>query len=591
MFNTNLTGILMRLEEDRYTRFQMEVWFDYTRKSMNEIREGTMLAVPNFASDSNTTRYSILEVSSVLPVHYGLGNDLSGFPGFVVEAAQNAYRDWEEQDTEPTDDTTKIRCLAIPTNLEIIESAAGTTVGVESNLAMVGAKVHVLDTDTTNTISNLGINPQVEDVIVAGELIRDKDVKVLLRVEDLLKVHFGIFGFTGAGKSNLLSTIIYKLLNQTRQPIKIVLFDLMGEYTALLIDLLCQLPKAKLIGLGEKTFPGSVVNYLADPANTDIRKATLDMLNSTLLPKQLKSQQQDFTAPLQNLLTTNKIRIYREKNPTLGEFVSSIESDIIKGNMGNAKQQVIDCVEKMKASEKPFTEELIQKTAAYLDKFKNDLSTTTARGNIDKLKNAIITEGQKYISLKPLPPEAIITIPALIREINDPEESGLYIIQAHDPDDLRHFSWMLGTFSYEERRRSGQITPLVSFIFDEADEFIPQGAKDTYAESTDIAMTLARRGRKFGLGIGIATQRVTYLNTSIMAQPHTYFVSKLPRKSDQERITDAFGIGDEMFRQTFKFKKGNWLLVSHDATGLDAIPLPIYVENANDRIAKFLENF
>jgi hypothetical protein len=590
LFNTNLTGILMRLEEDRYTRFQMEVWFDYTRKSMNEIREGTMLAVPNFASDSNTTRYSILEVSSVLPVHYGLGNDLSGFPGFVVEAAQNAYRDWEEQDTEPTDDTTKIRCLAIPTNLEIIESAAGTTVGVESNLAMVGAKVHVLDTDTTNTISNLGINPQVEDVIVAGELIRDKDVKVLLRVEDLLKVHFGIFGFTGAGKSNLLSTIIYKLLNQTRQPIKIVLFDLMGEYTALLIDLLCQLPKAKLIGLGEKTFPGSVVNYLADPANTDIRKATLDMLNSTLLPKQLKSQQQDFTAPLQNLLTTNKIRIYREKNPTLGEFVSSIESDIIKGNMGNAKQQVIDCVEKMKASEKPFTEELIQKTAAYLDKFKNDLSTTTARGNIDKLKNAIITEGQKYISLKPLPPEAIITIPALIREINDPEESGLYIIQAHDPDDLRHFSWMLGTFSYEERRRSGQITPLVSFIFDEADEFIPQGAKDTYAESTDIAMTLARRGRKFGLGIGIATQRVTYLNTSIMAQPHTYFVSKLPRKSDQERITDAFGIGDDMFRQTFKFKKGNWLLVSHDATGLDAIPLPIYVENANDRISKFLES-
>ncbi len=177
----------------------------------------------------------------------------------------------------------------------------------------------------------------------------------------------------------------------------------------------------------------------------------------------------------------------------------------------------------------------------------------------------------------------------MIHDLNTPDKSGLYIIQAHNPDDLRHFAWMLGTFTYEERRQSGQITPLVSFIFDEADEFIPQNAKDTYAESTEIAMTLARRGRKFGLGIGIATQRVTYLNTSIMAQPHTYFVSKLPRKSDQERITDAFGIGDEMFRQTFKFKKGNWLLVSYDATGLEAIPLPIYAENANDRIEQYLD--
>ncbi|WP_198649052.1 hypothetical protein [Cyanothece sp. BG0011] len=48
-------------------------------------------------------------------------------------------------------------------------------------------------------------------------------------------------------------------------------------------------------------------------------------------------------------------------------------------------------------------------------------------------------------------------------------------------------------------------------------------------------------------------QRRTYLDTSILAQPHTYFVSKLPRKSDQDRIREAFGISEEMFRQTVKF--------------------------------------
>jgi hypothetical protein len=44
-----------------------------------------------------------------------------------------------------------------------------------------------------------------------------------------------------------------------------------------------------------------------------------------------------------------------------------------------------------------------------------------------------------------------------------------------------------------------------------------------------------------------------------------------------------------MFRQTFKFKKGDWLLMSYDATGLEAIPIPIHCEDANERVKAFLE--
>ena len=43
-----------------------------------------------------------------------------------------------------------------------------------------------------------------------------------------------------------------------------------------------------------------------------------------------------------------------------------------------------------------------------------------------------------------------------------------------------------------------------------------------------------------------------------------------------------------MFRQTFRFKKGDWLLASYDAAGLEAIPIPIHTENAEDRILEFL---
>lgn len=103
-------------------------------------------------------------------------------------------------------------------------------------------------------------------------------------------------------------------------------------------------------------------------------------------------------------------------------------------------------------------------------------------------------------------------------------------------------------------------------------------------------MTLARRGRKFGLGIGIPTQRIANLDVYTLAQPHTYFISKLPRAYDRQTVASAFGISEDMFRQTFKFRKGDWLLASYDATGLEAIPIPIHTENADERILAFIKS-
>ena len=75
-----------------------------------------------------------------------------------------------------------------------------------------------------------------------------------------------------------------------------------------------------------------------------------------------------------------------------------------------------------------------------------------------------------------------------------------------------------------------------------------------------------------------------------MAQPHTYFISKLPRASDRDAVAESFGFGNEMLKQTFKFTKGQWLLVSHDATGLEAVPLPVKTDDANGRVERFLKN-
>ena len=100
---------------------------------------------------------------------------------------------------------------------------------------------------------------------------------------------------------------------------------------------------------------------------------------------------------------------------------------------------------------------------------------------------------------------------------------------------------------------------------------------------------LARRGRKYNLGLAIATQRVTYLDTGITAQLATYFVSKLPKKVDRERVAEAFGIEASVLDRTLSYFPGEWMVLTHvDALYRKAVPVPIKFENANDELLRFI---
>jgi hypothetical protein len=189
-------------------------------------------------------------------------------------------------------------------------------------------------------------------------------------------------------------------------------------------------------------------------------------------------------------------------------------------------------------------------------------------------------------------PQNTINFNDIISELNDESRSSLIIVNSFDPDEMREFTYNLGMRVYEHRRRRGKISPLISFVFDEADEFIPSTALagSTYYSSKKVVEMIARRGRKFGIGLTIATQRSTYLDTNIMGQLHTYFVSKLPRETDRERVGEAFAVSTEMFTQTFKFKKGDWLYISHESAGLDSVPIPIHSKDAEVRIRDYFNS-
>jgi len=603
-FRKDVVGRLLWAEPDPNTRFKYTIWFDYTRKLVNELREGDLVAVPNFATDSNGVRYSILQLVTVMPRHYALGTDikdLKSYPGFVMQAAKSASADWTEQETESYEDTTKIICEAVPTNLEYDENNSEEPIQPERAMAMVGKDVYILTSEMTEKIFNRGINKDVENVIIVGNLIRDRNVKIYVRVEDLIKTHFGIFGFTGVGKSNLVSTLVSNLLS-TGQPIKIILFDLMDEYTGLLIDQLL-LYKGKIICLGEKTLMKPVFEYV-NGNSMDLDFAANTFLKNLLLPKGLKGEKAKFKPLIKELLQNGRIKILEERfTKTVEDFLNEVwpdvegqlRSSIKKGKLNKMKEDVFG---------NNLKDELTPKLA---QEFINKLGFGEFRSqSIDSvtevLKDSDLKERIQYTLIEPLKQvvessetqiskNAKIDMKEIINDLNDENKPSLYIVTSHDPQKVRRFANNLGRYLFWNRRLKGLISPLVLFIFDEADQFIPGKPRSESEELSKSAIeTLTRRGRKFGIGVGIATQRSAYLDTNIMGQLHTYFISKLPRKYDRDVVGEAFSLSPEQFTQTFKFQKGQWLLVSHEATGID-MPIPIQAPNAEDRIREYLKVF
>ncbi len=602
MFVHGMEGTLMELREAPESRYRYVVWFDYTRRGINEIQEGTLLAAKNFASNGKTDRYSVLEVATILPMHYALHGSEGSYPGFVVEAARSAAQDWVDQDDMSTEETTKIRVVAIPTNLEIIESADDEpTLGPESNIAMVGSRVWVLDTEYSNLVANHGIDQVHErSLTVIGTLARDDEVEILMRIEELYRTHFGIFGFTGVGKSNLLSTIVAKVLTDAdpTEPLKLVFFDLMSEYTALLADqLLSPHIKSRILTIGRHTLPEGLFRYINElPGAPSLEDATSQLRRYTLLPKALVRHKVLMDVALRDLVATGVYRYYQEaKSVTVYDLFFT--EKVVPWNKERRAAKFTQRLELIKSAlraaklqggyaQKRFTPDLAARIRESLlveldqpsaSEFKRDGDFANHLAKLNELETAT---GESFA--------AGVTLEEIVSDLDDRGHHSLWVIQSHSPGDLRTFSNELGNAIYESRRQQGLIDPLVSFIFDEADEFIRRDATGTYQDSLEIAQTLARRGRKFGLGLGIATQRIRYLDTNIMAQPHTYFVSKLPRLSDRQAVAEAFGVGEELFNQTFRFKKGQWLLMSHDATGLEVVPLPVKTPDANKRLSQWL---
>jgi DNA helicase HerA-like ATPase len=490
-----------------------------------------------------------------------------------------------------------IQIDAIPINYDLIVRSNCEYEFVKGfSYPIVGSPVYILNGEMINRMYNqkiakaFGLDPSktVEDARLDPRLgvikmfqTSNTVIPIYVDFEKLVRYHFGVFAFTGGGKSNLMSNILRRIILHTGD-VKVVVFDISCEYIFLLLDL-----------LADSDIPAKVI--------LEHRIDSLEQFfNSVVKPREYEADER-IKIGLKRIMDQGKVAFYtrpKQKIPTYAQFLDELneqrKTSTDKPHYMNAIDKIHDAIlDYVEAHGLSENQEVDEAFINYIDKICIDTIdefkvheksglfawATTRKTVIDQIRRKREEEKKETSGLTA----------EKIRELLE-GEARLICISISDPVTIKDLVVTLTQDLLIRRKKRFQVKPYILLVFDEAQEFIPElsGATGIDKKCSKQVETILRQGRKYGLGVCIATQRIAYLNTNALQQLHTYFVGTLPRPYDRALISDTFMIDKGILEKTLEFAPGEWLLSSYIATGIENVPIFIKADNAEKEIERFL---
>ena len=601
-FRARLAAVIPRFfgggEEAKVTgasaRYQCRVKIEYQKDLMGLLEEGMLLAVKNFKQvEENAERYTLMEISRVWPEHFGLrGLSDHGYYPMQFEIIEQSEEDWQSDDKS----TMMIQIDAIPINYDLVINQQCKFEFVKGfSYPIVGSSIYVLSSEMINRMYNqkiaaeLGVNTArtVEDARVDPRLGLIKmfeasktAIPIYVDFEKLIRYHFGVFAFTGGGKSNLMSNVLRRILLH-KAGTKIVIFDISCEYTFLLLDV-----------LADPNFNAKLV--------LEHRIDSLEQFfNSVVKPREYETDERT-KAGLQAVINQGKLAYYTKPKqiiPTYSQFMEELDDQrkdsVSRPHYINAIDVIHDAVrEYVETHGLSENQEVSEDFVGKIDEVSRN-AMETYRVNDKSGLYAWATTRNTIADLfkkrgeKDAKDTGALTAEG-IRELLEDKTTNLVVISISDPFTIKELAISLTQDLLVRRKRRFTVKPYILVVFDEAQEFISSKEGGLDGKCSAHVETLLRQGRKYGLGVCIATQRIAYLNTNALQQLHTYFVGTLPRPYDRALVSETFMIDKGILEKTLEFAPGEWLLSSYIATGIENVPIFIKADNAEKEVEKYL---
>ena len=340
--------------------------------------------------------------------------------------------------------------------------------------------------------------------ISIGRLLARESVEVKLDANRLVSRHFAVLAVTGAGKSNTIAVLTKELVSKVNATV--VILDPHGEYRTL-------------------SWPGARVNPIK--ASIDPAKIRLSELATLLGIAENASLQRRFLGLVYRTVKAEA----RNAGRVIGglDFIYAMEDKIEEWIRAyeNTEDKVIYYYDE-KGNEVP--RKIAAKDLDSLIRLKDYLGELRANfGEFISPVNVLseVKPGRvNVIDLSGMEEEQMIALASFVlRGILKNRVEYVKGVRTGDKALIREVS-----------ERYPALTKPVLIIVEEAHIFAPRGEKN---QATIWLGKIAREGRKFGVGLGIVSQRPKKLDDDVLSQTNTKIILKLVEPNDQRYVQQA----------------------------------------------------
>ena len=344
-------------------------------------------------------------------------------------------------------------------------------------------------------------------------------VPVVLSVKEVVSTHLAVLASTGAGKSYTASVLIEELMKPANRSAVLVV-DPHGEY-----ETLREIKDAKFQSLFAADGYAPEVKILR-PEKVKVRFDTLEFGDICYLLPELTEKMRH---ALSNAFRNVRDQVGRYGHYSIQDFIDEVTKQKYDGGKGDQSGGNVSTIEALEWRLDSRFGRGHAKHQIFSDHEHNVLTDIFMPGQCTVLQLVDIAENEQQVIVGTLLRRAIAARMATHKgEVADPT--------------------------------SEKYLPYPIFaLLEEAHRFAPAGQT---VVSTNVLKQILSEGRKFGLGVGLITQRPGKLDADVLSQCMTQFIMRIVNPIDQDTIAKTVeGAGRRMLDELPALTKGQ-LIVS-----------------------------
>ena len=336
--------------------------------------------------------------------------------------------------------------------------------------------------------------------IEIGTVYPTKDVRGALQVDSLLGKHFALLGSTGTGKSTAAALIMHRICDQSPEG-HIVMIDPHGEYSAAFKG------HGELFNVDNLAMPYWLMNF---EEHTEVfvtsqgaeRQRDMDILAKCLLQARAKNRAGE---------GLSKLTVDSPIPYTLSDLTNAITHEM--GLLNKATDTAPYMRLKTKIDE-------LKSDPRYQFMFSGMLVADSMGAFITKIFR-LPARGKpiSIIDVSGVPSDIVSVVVAVLARL---------------------------VFDYAIWSRSEVQRPVL-LVCEEAHRYIPSDKTSTGQAVRKILERIAKEGRKYGVSLGLITQRPSDLAEGVLSQCGTIIAMRLNNDRDQQYVKNAMPEGSRGF--------------------------------------------